>query len=243
MTTVNGVKDNPQALAAWHAANVFYGDDDPRGRPMSKRSVESIARQDLVAVPRQVVRAQQRHPRRLGRRRRQGAQADAAEDVRRVEEEGRAAGDRRAGATAAGGGQGACRCGSSTSRTRRSRACSSLGPGIRHADPQYYAVRLMNYALGGGGFSSRLMKVVRSEGGKTYGVRSSFDAGRDAGPFDASTFTRNAETAATLKLVLDEIAQDARGRADRRGAQGGQEQLDRRLRAAPRDRHPIWPRS
>ena len=45
-----------------------------------------------------------------------------------------------------------------------------LGPGIRHADPQYYAVRLMNYTLGGGGFSSRLMKVVRSEGGKTYGV-------------------------------------------------------------------------
>ena len=61
-----------------------------------------------------------------------------------------------------------------------------IGPGIRHADPQYYAVRLMNYALGGGGFSSRLMKVVRSEGGKTYGVRSSFDAGRDAGPFEAS---------------------------------------------------------
>jgi peptidase M16-like protein len=81
-----------------------------------------------------------------------------------------------------------------------------LGPGIRHADPQYYAVRLMNYALGGGGFSSRLMKVVRSEGGKTYGVRSSFLAGRDAGPFEASTFTRNAETTATLRLVLDEIA-------------------------------------
>ena len=81
-----------------------------------------------------------------------------------------------------------------------------IGPGIRHADPSFYAVRLMNYALGGGGFSSRLMKVVRSEGGKTYGVRSSFAAGRDAGPFEASTFTRNAETAATLKLVLDEIA-------------------------------------
>ena len=64
----------------------------------------------------------------------------------------------------------------------------------------------MNYTLGGGGFSSRLMKTVRSEGGKTYGVRSSFDAGRDAGPFQASTFTRNAETVATLKLVLDEIA-------------------------------------
>src|SRR5262249_48846458 len=39
LASVHGVKDNPQSLATWHAANVFYGDDDPRGRPMSKRSI------------------------------------------------------------------------------------------------------------------------------------------------------------------------------------------------------------
>src|SRR6185312_15754802 len=49
MANVNSSKDNPQVLAAWHAANVFYGDDDPRGRPMSKKSIEAIQRPDLVA--------------------------------------------------------------------------------------------------------------------------------------------------------------------------------------------------
>jgi hypothetical protein len=64
----------------------------------------------------------------------------------------------------------------------------------------------MNYVLGGGGFTSRLVKVVRSEGGKTYHVSSAFEVGRESGAFEASTFTRTAETTATLKLVLDEIA-------------------------------------
>jgi hypothetical protein len=81
-----------------------------------------------------------------------------------------------------------------------------VGPGIKRADKDLYPVRLMNYTLGGGAFSSRLMKVVRSEGGKTYSVSSTFEAARESGPFTASTFTRNAETVSTLKLVLDEIA-------------------------------------
>jgi hypothetical protein len=62
-----------------------------------------------------------------------------------------------------------------------------------------------NYALGGGAFSSRLMKVVRSEGGKTYGASSTFDRNGDRGSFVATTSTRTAETAATLELVLREI--------------------------------------
>src|SRR5688572_28684295 len=79
------------------------------------------------------------------------------------------------------------------------------GPGISRTSPDLYAVKIMNWALGGGGFSSRLMKVVRSEGGKTYGARSSFETRRQPGPFSASTFTRNAETVSTLKLVMGEI--------------------------------------
>ncbi|HTL31922.1 MAG TPA: insulinase family protein, partial [Kofleriaceae bacterium] len=66
------------------------------------------------------------------------------------------------------------------------------------------------YALGGGAFSSRLMKVVRVEGGKTYGASSSFDRNLDKGSFVASTFTRNAEAVATTKLILGEIAKMAK---------------------------------
>ena len=78
--------------------------------------------------------------------------------------------------------------------------------GIEHDDPRFFDTLVWNYALGGGAFSSRLMKVVRVEGGKTYGASSSFDRNLDKGSFVASTFTRNSEAVATTKLILGEIA-------------------------------------
>ena len=77
--------------------------------------------------------------------------------------------------------------------------------GIAHDDPRFFDTLVWNYALGGGAFSSRLMKVVRSEGGKTYGASSSFDRNLDKGSFVAATFTRSAETLATVDLVREEL--------------------------------------
>ena len=78
--------------------------------------------------------------------------------------------------------------------------------GIKHDDARFFDTLVWNYALGGGAFSSRLMKVVRVEGGKTYGASSSFDRNLDRGSFVASTFTRNSEAVATAKLIVGEIA-------------------------------------
>lgn len=77
--------------------------------------------------------------------------------------------------------------------------------GLAHDDPRFFPSLVWNYALGGGAFSSRLMKVVRSEGGKSYGASSTFDRNADRGSMMTATFTRTAETAATLELVLKEI--------------------------------------
>jgi predicted Zn-dependent peptidase len=77
--------------------------------------------------------------------------------------------------------------------------------GIRHDDPRFFDSLVWNYTLGGGAFSSRLMKVVRVEGGKTYGASSSFDRNLERGSFVVQTFTRNAEAVATTKLILGEI--------------------------------------
>lgn len=82
--------------------------------------------------------------------------------------------------------------------------------GIAHTDPEFFESLVWNYALGGGVFSSRLMKVVRAEGGKTYGASSTFDRNLDKGSFVAATFTRTAETVATTKLMIDEIAKMAK---------------------------------
>ncbi|HSN29404.1 MAG TPA: pitrilysin family protein, partial [Kofleriaceae bacterium] len=77
--------------------------------------------------------------------------------------------------------------------------------GIKHDDPRFFDTLVWNYALGGGAFSSRLMKVVRVEGGKTYGASSSFDRNMDRGSWVASTFTRNSEAVTTTKMILKEI--------------------------------------
>ena len=53
-------------------------------------------------------------------------------------------------------------------------------PGIPRSDPDFFAAYLVNYVLGGGGFSSRLMNEVREKRGLVYGIGSdlwTFDAG------------------------------------------------------------------
>ncbi len=77
--------------------------------------------------------------------------------------------------------------------------------GLEHKHPDFLAASLVNYVLGGGAFSSRLMKVVRAKGGKTYGAKSHFDEEAKRGEFWIWTFTRTPETVSTLKMVLDEL--------------------------------------
>lgn len=50
-----------------------------------------------------------------------------------------------------------------------------VGPGIDRASPDFFPAFVLNYTFGGGGFESRLMKVLRVEKGLTYGVSSSLD--------------------------------------------------------------------
>jgi zinc protease len=53
-------------------------------------------------------------------------------------------------------------------------------PGIPRSHPEFFAAYLVNYVLGGGGFSARLMEEVREKRGLVYGIGSdlwTFDAG------------------------------------------------------------------
>jgi zinc protease len=72
--------------------------------------------------------------------------------------------------------------------------------GIPPLDPDFCAFEVMNYILGGGGFSSRLMRRIRVELGLTYGIRSSLDLRRQTGPFAVATFT---PTATTFRCVAE----------------------------------------
>ena len=55
--------------------------------------------------------------------------------------------------------------------------------GIDRKDPRYYTSLVLNQILGGDTLSSRLGTEIRDRQGLTYGVYSTFQAGRHAGPF------------------------------------------------------------
>lgn len=64
--------------------------------------------------------------------------------------------------------------------------------GIARDNPDYEAIQVMNYILGGGGFSSRLMDNIRTQAGLAYSVGSFFAAGKSPGPFEIVMQTKNA---------------------------------------------------
>ncbi|MEM9174089.1 MAG: pitrilysin family protein [Myxococcota bacterium] len=78
--------------------------------------------------------------------------------------------------------------------------------GIARTEPQRIPLDLMNDALGGSGFSSRLMKKVRSDEGLTYGIGSGFSLRSVPGPFSISTFTRKDQVRRVVDLVLEEMS-------------------------------------
>lgn len=63
-------------------------------------------------------------------------------------------------------------------------------PGFRRADPDYFALIVGNYILGGGGFVSRLYNEVREKRGLSYSVYSGFAPGLHAGAFTIGLQTR-----------------------------------------------------
>lgn len=77
--------------------------------------------------------------------------------------------------------------------------------GISRTNPDYYAVTVMNYILGAGGFSSRLMDSIRDKQGLAYGIMSQFDTRLMPGAFFISLQTRTDVTNQAIAGVLTEI--------------------------------------
>jgi zinc protease len=77
--------------------------------------------------------------------------------------------------------------------------------GVPRSHPDFFAIKLVNYILGAGGFSSRLMSRIRSDLGFTYGIRSGFYFRRAPGPFIISTFTPAANSAAVVKEIAQVV--------------------------------------
>jgi zinc protease len=83
--------------------------------------------------------------------------------------------------------------------------------GAKHADPDWYALTLMNYVLGGSDFSSRLMTEIRSKRGLTYGIGSSFGATLYESAFRISASTRNETALEAMMAALEELRRMKKG--------------------------------
>jgi zinc protease len=77
--------------------------------------------------------------------------------------------------------------------------------GVSRNNPDYYALTVMNYILGGGGFSSRLVEEIRDKRGLAYSVASFFDPGKYPGSFQIALQTKNASAREAIALSLEEM--------------------------------------
>ena len=76
---------------------------------------------------------------------------------------------------------------------------------LKRTNPDFYAARVMNYILGGGGFSSRVMDNLREEKGLVYSVYSYFAAGRHAGHWRLILQTKNKSANEAIAEAIKEV--------------------------------------
>lgn len=78
--------------------------------------------------------------------------------------------------------------------------------GIKRDHPDYYAAYVMNYVLGGGGFSSRLYDEVREKRGLAYSVYSYLSPLAAAGVYSGGVSTENSRVGESLSVIRAEWA-------------------------------------
>jgi zinc protease len=77
--------------------------------------------------------------------------------------------------------------------------------GITRDNPDFYTLSVMNFILGGGGFTSRLLDNIRTKAGLAYSVASFFAAGKSAGSFQLVMQTKNESATDAIARACDEM--------------------------------------
>lgn len=79
-------------------------------------------------------------------------------------------------------------------------------PALVRGDPDFFALTVGNYILGGGGFVSRLTNEVREKRALTYSVYSYFSPLAQQGPFQIGLQTKQEQTDEALGIVRQTLA-------------------------------------
>ncbi len=78
-------------------------------------------------------------------------------------------------------------------------------PALRRDDPDFYPLTVGNHALGGGGFTSRLFREVRTQRGLAYSVFSSVQPMAAEGPFLIGMQTGTDQVDEALEVLREEL--------------------------------------
>ena len=93
--------------------------------------------------------------------------------------------------------------------------------GISRDNPDFYPFTVMNYILGSGGFSSRLVEEIRIKRGLAYSVTSYFDAGKYPGSFQIILQTKNSSAREAISIAhqqMERIRKDSVSEKELEGA-------------------------
>ncbi len=196
--TIEALKDadtRPDAIAGKRFAAAIYP-DHPYGRVATPESIARIGRDDLVAFHKTYYVAK-------------NAVVSIIGDVSRSEAEAIAV--QLTEALPAGGAPAALPAVTLPERNTvkvahpATQSHIHIGlPAVARSDPDYWALLVGNYTLGGGGFVSRLMQEVREKRGYAYSVYSYFSPRVLPGPFEIGLQTKREQAEAALKVV-DEV--------------------------------------
>lgn len=200
LASLDSVYDSPYELASEHFDNLLFGEKHPDGWILTPEDVQKITREDLVTFWRTYYRPQNALLAVAGdfdasRLRQDLERAFGAWEAAPVPERPAFKIPELKGTRIL-----------LVDRPDLTQATLVFGHrGIRHADPSWYAVTLMNNVLGGSDFSSRLMIEVRAKRGLTYGIGSSFGASLYEGAFRVSASTKNESVWEALVASVNEI--------------------------------------
>ncbi len=97
--------------------------------------------------------------------------------------------------------------------------------GVSRDNPDYYTLTVMNYILGGGGFTSRLVEEIRNKRGLAYSVASFFDPGKYPGSFQIVLQTKNASAREAIDLSFQEMERIRKGLVSEKELEGAKKYL------------------
>lgn len=197
---IAGLRDaltRPDTLASQAFSRALYG-SHPYGQVSSPESLARIGREDLAAFHKAHYRADLASVTIVGALSRQEAAALAEQLTRALPGKSRLAPLPAVGLPTAGEVRVA---------HPAAQAHVLIGlPALKRGDPDFFALSVGNYVLGGGGFVSRLTKEVREKRGFAYSVYSYFMPARELGPFQIGLQTRREQAGEAIQVVRETLS-------------------------------------